>query len=793
MGASASVQEHGRAWWDSTRAVKETLEGGTWRQLLVQHKADVNAADPHSGRTLLHEVLQPGCRGLPAAAESVKFLVECGAASVPDGEGRTPVWYALQHRDEGTRTALLAALGEHVGKMQTEVASRLRRFITDEWPALSARAEAAVASHTASEAPLQSQSQAQPVPQELQTQKPDGKDRTSERLLNHVDGRKICFTRNDATCETPLLEWLVQLLGVQPDLGYRAKHVDSMLLGLRFVVQRVLRDVEKPSHEIEDWMAVGDWFEHLCAGYLFTCDCVDYKIDDATCDILCNEDGAPIVTKEQYHEDFSDPAVLQNHGAEYVRPALYFGMNQAMRTIGLSEGARQSAARSVFELEQAPPQLHVIETFQPLMTKLTRLIRSRRPNLTTVFRGIDRNVSAQYKVGTSVVWNAFTSTTQEQDVAKSFLYGKAGTFFVIVAKQGAAEVGFASVFPQESELLYDSNIDFRVQWKLSPTLLRMVGQPFDVIVMQEVAAHGNNNDNDNNNGNDGTSTEALSQPLYSASDQVEAVRKVLQHTALLFAEFLEGYVEGRVGDDTRVAEAETRMLLHEVDEWLAADGDAEEGAGKEGGEGDAPPPAVPARGRWHREDVCGGCGSVPPAEGEEEEGGCRRGGRTTKDARVPCLCGAPGDWGGHRHNTWRDRRVHPEVVRAGGGCVGAPEQCVRRCGDPGLAGRGGADAGAFERGVQGQWRARGAAAPPVVCEAVQRDHDDAWRVPEECESHAVAGVWERDEVALHAAVHAGRRGDLHQQGACGTGGEGGAAAGGRKEHSGGRRRQSRRR
>ena len=585
MGASASVQDHGRPWWGSARAGKDALEGGKWRDLLEEHKADVNAVDPHTGRTLLHEVLQPGCREVPAAVEAVKFLVGCGAASVADSEGRTPVWYALQHRDGDTRSALLAALGEQVGKMQTEVANRLRHFLTDEWPALRARVAAAPApARTAADAQQQSQ---EPAQNDLSMHKPADKDKTSERLQNHVDGRKVCFTRNHAACETPLLEWLVQLLGVQPDLGYREKHVNSMLLGLRFVVQRVLRGVEAAPDEIEDWMAVGDWFEHLCAGYLYTTDCVEYDMNSETFDLVCDTDGAPIV--KEFHKNFTEAAVLGNHGANYVKSALYFGMNQAMRTIGLSKEVRQSAARSVFDLRPAPAQLHVIATFQPLIAKLTRLIRSRRPSLTTVFRGINVNVSAQYKVGTSVVWNAFTSTTEEQGVAKDFMYGSAGTFFVIVAKQGAAEVGFASVFPQEAELLYDSNIEFRVQWKLSPTLLRMVGQPFDVIVMQEVAGHDSNHDE--------ASTAPLPQPqsesqettpqadpqsrhtsagtTHSVSDQVEAVRKVLQHTALLFAEFLEGYVEGRVGDDTHVPEAETRMLLHEVDEWLAADGDAE--------------------------------------------------------------------------------------------------------------------------------------------------------------------------------------------------------------------------
>ena len=307
MGASASVQGHGRPWWGSAREVKEALEGGKWRQLAEQHRADAKAADAHTGRTLLHEVLQLACRGVAGAVEAAEFLVgECGATSVPDGEGRTPVWYALQHRDEAHAVRLLAALREQVKEMQTEVASRLRHFLTDEWPCLMKRvptvAAAAAACRTASEAPQQQgQSQAQHSPQEVHTHKPGDKDKTSERLQNHVDGRKICFTRNDKACEAPLLEWLVQLLEVQPDLGYREEHVNSMLLGLRFVVQRLLRRVEATPDEIEDWMAVRDWFEHLCAGYLFTCDCVEYQIDAATGDLVCNADGVPIVGK--YHED----------------------------------------------------------------------------------------------------------------------------------------------------------------------------------------------------------------------------------------------------------------------------------------------------------------------------------------------------------------------------------------------------------------------------------------------------------------------------------------------------------
>ena len=117
----------------------------------------------------------------------------------------------------------------------------------------------------ASESPQQQdQSQAQPAPQELRTHRnPTDKDKTNERLQSHVDGRKMCFTRNNddngVARETLLLEWLVQLLEVQPDLGYRAEHVDSMLLGLRFVVQRVLRRCGEGDPRRDGGLDGGGW------------------------------------------------------------------------------------------------------------------------------------------------------------------------------------------------------------------------------------------------------------------------------------------------------------------------------------------------------------------------------------------------------------------------------------------------------------------------------------------------------------------------------------------------------
>ena len=314
--------------------------------------------------------------------------------------------------------------------------------------------------------------------------------------------------------------------------------------------------------EVEDWMAARDPFELLLSGFLFTSDCVEYVLDSGG-DVVCDEDGTPQIAKgpdgKLRYIRLTERAVLDNHGsAADVKSqslALYMTMNTAMRAVGQLaavkewKGTPEKTAPNVFELSPAPPQLHVIATFAPLIRGLDRLIGSRRKQLRTVFRGINVNVSAKYALNTHIVWNCFTSTTLKRDVARSFMYGKGGTFFVVVAKEGAADVKFSSVYASEDELLYTANIEYRVQWKLSPTLLRMMGLRFDVIVMQEVCAGVGET---------------------SAAEQVGALQEVMGHTVAFFKDYLAQYVEGRVGDDTRVDESETRPLMEEVRRWLRA-------------------------------------------------------------------------------------------------------------------------------------------------------------------------------------------------------------------------------
>ena len=403
--------------------------------------------------------------------------------------------------------------------------------------------------------------------------------------LWHTDGRKVEFLRKtddnnnknknkNSNGGEDLLCWLRGLPKVDPPLGYTDEHVRHMEAGFRVVCKRLLEDIRKRREaagtrgghvEVEDWMAARDPFELLLSGFLFTSDCVEYVLDSGG-DVVCDEkDGTPQIAKgpdgKLRYIRLTERAVLDNHGsAADVKSqslALYMTMNTAMRAVGQLaavkewKGTPEKTAPNVFELSPAPPQLHVIETFAPLIRGLDRLIGSRRKQLRTVFRGITVNVSAKYALNTHIVWNCFTSTTLTRDVARSFMYGKGGTFFVVVAKEGAADVKFSSVYASEDELLYTANIEYLVQWKLSPTLLRMMGLRFDVIVMQEVCSGVGET---------------------SAAEQVGALQEVMGHTVAFFEDYLAQYVEGRVGDDTRVDESETRPLMEEVRRWLRARG-----------------------------------------------------------------------------------------------------------------------------------------------------------------------------------------------------------------------------
>ena len=550
-----------------------------------------HVVDSVDGRTMLHSAVLAG------DVEAVRFLVENGAGNVRDRDGKVPLWYALQHRDADVRGRLEAELGAHAAQILVEVEDAVQVYLTH---GVATTTTTTTATRTTGVAVERSSGDATtaPLTDPHMDMAKDTNTSTGERhlgeddldgdtgALRHTDGRKVEFLRKtddnknsnnkNSNGGEDLLCWLRGLPKVDPPLGYTDEHVRHMEAGFRVVCKRLLEDMRgrreaaktRGGHvEVEDWMAARDPFELLLSGFLFTSDCVEYVLDSGG-DVVCDEkDGTPQIAKgtdgKLRYIRLTERAVLDNHGsAADVKSqslALYMTMNTAMRAVGQLaavkewKGTPEKTAPNVFELCPAPPQLHVIATFAPLIRGLDRLIGSRRKQLRTVFRGINVNVSAKYALNTHIVWNCFTSTTLKRDVARSFMYGKGGTFFVVVAKEGAADVKFSSVYASEDELLYTANIEYRVQWKLSPTLLRMMGLRFDVIVMQEVCS-------------------GVGVAETSAAEQVGALQEVMGHTVAFFEDYLAHYVEGRVGDDTRVDESETRPLMEEVRRWLRARG-----------------------------------------------------------------------------------------------------------------------------------------------------------------------------------------------------------------------------
>ena len=571
---------------DNTRHIRKMGSGASKPEKdeiakgITGKERPVDAVDSVDGRTMLHSAVLAG------DVEAVRFLVLNGAGNVRDRDGKVPLWYALQHRDADVRGRLEAELGVHAAEILVEVEDVVQVYLTDGVATKTVTGDATTALLTDPHMDMAKDTNTSTGDRQLGEDDLDG----DTGALRHTDGRKVEWLRKtddsnnnkNSNGGEDLLCWLRGLPKVDPPLGYTDEHVRHMEAGFRVVCKRLLEDMRgrrgaagtRGGHvEVEDWMAARDPFELLLSGFLFTSDCVEYVLDSGG-DVVCDEDGTPQIVKgpdgKLRYIKLTERAVLDNHGSaadvESQSLALYMTMNTAMRAVGQLaavkewKGTPEKTAPNVFELSPAPPQLHVIATFAPLIRGLDRLIGSRRKQLRTVFRGINVNVSAKYALNTHIVWNCFTSTTLKRDVARSFMYGKGGTFFVVVAKEGAADVKFSSVYASEDELLYTANIEYRVQWKLSPTLLRMMGLRFDVIVMQEVCA----------GVGEGGGGVGVNVGETSAAEQVGALQEVMGHTVAFFKDYLAQYVEGRVGDDTRVDESETRPLMEEVRRWLHA-------------------------------------------------------------------------------------------------------------------------------------------------------------------------------------------------------------------------------
>eukprot|EP00756_Hemistasia_phaeocysticola_P043292 Hpha_TRINITY_DN17020_c2_g3::TRINITY_DN17020_c2_g3_i10::g.165945::m.165945 len=344
--------------------------------------------------------------------------------------------------------------------------------------------------------------------------------------------RKVCvIDSNESLQPLKLIDWVDSLPKLERSLGYEVRDIGRLTTDIEFAVEREKKNLTKMLEKAEGAaeLEVADWmvslalegaergFELFLAGVLYTA-----ELDAAT----------------------SDQEHLEAHGmfgATEQQLDLFRVMNAAMRNVTRCMRPEET---DVFKCKPEPPQLHVLRTFRPLIQRTQELVEVLPSQETIVFRGITVNVSAKYRVGSRVMWNAFSSTSLSREEAEGFMSKRDGTFFLILAKRCAVSVeGCSAMGSKERELLYKANVEFQVMAKFSPTLLRMLGFAFDIIIMQEVV--------------DG-----------KADADPRTCAEVIKHITEFFKSFLAQYVEGRLGDKPTVPETESKRLDDWCKSWL---------------------------------------------------------------------------------------------------------------------------------------------------------------------------------------------------------------------------------
>ena len=111
-------------------------------------------------------------------------------------------------------------------------------------------------------------------------------------------------------------------------------------------------------------------------------------------------------------------------------------------------------------------------------TLLSRLPAKRR----VLFRGVRlQGVTDAYEPGRLVAWHQLSSASVNWHVATRF----GDTVFTIHA-HSTAEVDFLSTFPREREVILPSYAVLRATGATSPTLLRMLNLPFNLVTLREL-------------------------------------------------------------------------------------------------------------------------------------------------------------------------------------------------------------------------------------------------------------------------------------------------------------------
>jgi len=143
---------------------------------------------------------------------------------------------------------------------------------------------------------------------------------------------------------------------------------------------------------------------------------------------------------------------------------------------------RLLAERNSQDLDNWKPFIHF------LIKGLNKL-----PNIETkVYRGINKRVSSdpmnQYKIGSQIVWVAFSSTSKSKDQISNFSDKDQGTWMILSITEGK-NISFFSMFPSEEEILLLPNSYFRVEYILTDNMKELINvKPhLDVIELKQIA------------------------------------------------------------------------------------------------------------------------------------------------------------------------------------------------------------------------------------------------------------------------------------------------------------------
>jgi len=187
----------------------------------------------------------------------------------------------------------------------------------------------------------------------------------------------------------------------------------------------------------------------------------DYIPKQTELNVIQLQVGLPMCNKALKHADNIQESILTKEQASLiyvytVESPFYPTLNAIMRS-----GTK----------EQILP-------FQDYIFYLTKSLKLIDPFAGLVYRGIDSQIS-DYQPGKTIIWPAFSSSTQDPKVAIKFLKGKSGTLFLINAKTPRSIAKYSTI-NTEQEVLFLPNSSFKIIHQVSGANVALLEQALKV-------------------------------------------------------------------------------------------------------------------------------------------------------------------------------------------------------------------------------------------------------------------------------------------------------------------------